>query len=781
MTDDKSTKTGTDAELFESLRDDLKQQPESEIAPGDTLETSRIERNLDILMSIKTAFSDTGSKRLDGDSRDQTAESIPDEWGHLKITERIGEGGFGVVYRAFDPLLERDVALKLKRQDQGDNLRNSQYIAEARRLARVNHPNVLAIHGAGINDHMVGMWADLIEGETLTRLLETEGVFSQGQIMDLLEQLASALQTIHANGLVHGDIKADNVMISDGQAILMDFGATEHLGKRPKYGSPAYMAPELFHGKPMSEWTDLYSLGALMYHLTVGRYPRSHDNGTPTRTVAEIQAELSALLGRPLAALVASLLSSEPRHRPDDVGIRQRLQQIRDMPARRRRRGVVLVVIVSLVAGLSSSLIALNRVTEERQKLEVVKDLIVESVQGQSPTNQTGPVSIQSLYERMADLSEERLQTYPVALADMRLIIGQGLARFGDEERGLMLTESGLELMLQHGQATKRDKATYYNIVAAIRKDVDDLEGAEQAIRQSIEYFSAMIEDEYEKDSEGPIGVIRGRTLLANLLGRRGLLNERLEAHRQILEDRIALIGEVTAKSAVDYYNLGYSLYAVDRPEEALEALSQSMQLLVEDGQGQIYHASFIRRAMADSLRKLGRYDEAMQQLEQSVALMRNHLPAEHVSFLHIEEVIAFTRFQSGDQLTALQQYDALFRNPDYVKQAKQTAQDRYAQVLISARRYTEAKAQYQQILDNPDPQNNVKLPWIDAALAYSEFMAEEPVGPTHTETVAALTASQRRIAESGYPLVHESALLRLWLAALSSESAEPRLTPESL
>ncbi len=98
---------------------------------------------------------------------EQTKKPVLFEWGHLQVREQLGVGGYGVVYRAFDSILNRDVALKLLKTDQLATFHSKLFIEEAQRIARVRNRHVLAIHGAGVNDGRAGFWADLIIGETL--------------------------------------------------------------------------------------------------------------------------------------------------------------------------------------------------------------------------------------------------------------------------------------------------------------------------------------------------------------------------------------------------------------------------------------------------------------------------------------------------------------------------------------------------------------------------------------------------------------------------------------
>jgi serine/threonine protein kinase len=201
-------------------------------------------------------------------------------WGHLSLLDKIGEGGFGEVFHARDPWLDRDVALKLLKAAGPSDPATSRVLREARTLARIRHPNVVTVYGADRHDARGGMWMELVRGRTLADLLEKHGAFSAREAASVCVDLCRALAAIHAAGLVHRDIKAQNVMREDGgRIVLMDLGngrairAANDRGKPDLTGTPLYLAPELFDGTPANERSDLYSLGVLLYHLVTDSYP----------------------------------------------------------------------------------------------------------------------------------------------------------------------------------------------------------------------------------------------------------------------------------------------------------------------------------------------------------------------------------------------------------------------------------------------------------------------------------------------------------------------------
>jgi serine/threonine protein kinase len=215
--------------------------------------------------------------------RSQSAPAIGN-WAHLALVERLGRGTFGEVYRAWDRHLEREVALKLLHLSDSagaiEDPQSSRIAREGRLLARVRHPNVITVHGVEVHEGRVGLCMELIRGTSLEELLLKRGPFSAREASLIGIDLCRALASIHASGLIHRDVKAQNVMREDGgRIVLMDLGTGREIDPDGRYalpdlaGTPLYLAPEIFDGAPASENTDLYSLGVLLYHLVTGSFP----------------------------------------------------------------------------------------------------------------------------------------------------------------------------------------------------------------------------------------------------------------------------------------------------------------------------------------------------------------------------------------------------------------------------------------------------------------------------------------------------------------------------
>lgn len=202
----------------------------------------------------------------------------PRQWGRLTILEEVGEGRYAKVFRAHHPNLDVDVALKLVPAADGEAVRVAALMAEARLLIKVDHPNVVRVHDVDHRDGQVGLWMEFIQGRTLEEITKTQG-FNAAEAAQVGLDLCRALAAVHRVGVLHGDIKAHNVMRRNGGGtVLVDFGASRPLASTPErgedvVGTPVYMAPEVLRGEPRSTASDIYSLGILLFHLVTNDYP----------------------------------------------------------------------------------------------------------------------------------------------------------------------------------------------------------------------------------------------------------------------------------------------------------------------------------------------------------------------------------------------------------------------------------------------------------------------------------------------------------------------------
>jgi len=259
----------------------------------------------------------------------------------------------GTVHRAMDPELERTVALKMLPDHLADDLdRLARFQQEARALAAVNHPNIVAIHSVEEADGVRFLTMELVEGRTLANVIANGGV-GHGEFFDIAMGLTAALEAAHAEGITHRDLKPENVMLTPaGDVKVLDFGLAKLMRVRQLAGSaststetllsdarvvgtPHYMSPEQAQGAPADARSDIFSLGAMLYHLATGH--------RPFRGTTSAECLVSLLRDHPTAAanispdcpaavsrLLDRCLAKQPEHRvATAVDLRRELEEAR--------------------------------------------------------------------------------------------------------------------------------------------------------------------------------------------------------------------------------------------------------------------------------------------------------------------------------------------------------------------------------------------------------------------------------------------------------------------
>src|SRR3972149_633482 len=203
---------------------------------------------------------------------------------HYKIMEKLGEGGMGVVYKAEDTKLKRDVAIKfLPRQIASQNEERERFKVEAQAAAALNHPNIATIHSIEETDNEVFIVMEYIDGTELREKI-ISGPVKQNKALEIITRIADGLKTAHNKGIVHRDIKSSNIMVTgDDQVKIMDFGLAKVKGSGlvtrvgTTMGTAAYMSPEQVSGEKVDQRTDIWSLGIILYELLTGELPFKAD------------------------------------------------------------------------------------------------------------------------------------------------------------------------------------------------------------------------------------------------------------------------------------------------------------------------------------------------------------------------------------------------------------------------------------------------------------------------------------------------------------------------
>jgi TolB-like protein len=316
--------------------------------------------------------------------------------GHYKILDRIGAGGMGEVYRARDTRLGRTVAIKVLKADvAGDPVRRDRFLREARATAALSHPNIAALYEIGEDQDQLFLAFEYVPGETLTSVIAGRPL-NPRRAIDLAVQIADALADAHAAGIVHRDIKPDNIIVTPkGNAKILDFGLAtwtaggaerDHAGQAATMmntapgtmlGTVAYMSPEQALGERVDHRTDIFSLGVVMFEMLTGKLPFAGTTPTalalqivqslapaPSTVNRSLPAELDAIVGRALTRDLAeryesaATLAADLRSVGASLDVRSHTRKTAGafVPARPARRPtgawtVALLLVAALGAG----------------------------------------------------------------------------------------------------------------------------------------------------------------------------------------------------------------------------------------------------------------------------------------------------------------------------------------------------------------------------------------------------------------------------------------------
>ncbi len=253
--------------------------------------------------------------------------------GRYRIVELLGAGGMGEVFRARDLVLGEDVAVKFLPEDRAtDEGFMGRFVNEVRLARQISHPSVCRVHDIGEVDGRAFLSMEYIDGEDLASLLRRIGRLPPEKAYELAQQLCAGLSELHEAGLLHRDLKPANLMIDgQGRLKLADFGLAAVRGELNAHefgdGTPAYMAPEQLDGREVSERSDIYALGVVLYELLSGRHPFEAREGTLSGERGSIDRTAPAValsarvtgLAEDTLEIIDRCLETSPRMRPASV------------------------------------------------------------------------------------------------------------------------------------------------------------------------------------------------------------------------------------------------------------------------------------------------------------------------------------------------------------------------------------------------------------------------------------------------------------------------------
>src|SRR5687768_4397036 len=262
--------------------------------------------------------------------------------GKYRIEERLNEGGMGTVYRATHVLMEKTVAIKVLRPSlAADEKIVARFSREARAASRISHPNALSVTDFGEDENgIVFLVMEFLSGKTLKQLIRDDGPLPLARVVEITRQIGDALNAAHCQGVVHRDLKSDNIMLVDtmtgDHAKVLDFGIakinepdgvvdTNLTAPNLVIGTPQYMSPEqCSQDSEIDSRSDIYSLGVILYEMLVGHVPFSGDSATIVM-MKQLQEPVPSVLDErndvppPIARVVARAMAKVPSNRYQSV------------------------------------------------------------------------------------------------------------------------------------------------------------------------------------------------------------------------------------------------------------------------------------------------------------------------------------------------------------------------------------------------------------------------------------------------------------------------------
>ncbi len=415
--------------------------------------------------------------------------------GRFEIRERMGEGGMGTVYRAYQSSIDREVAIKVVRPENGAKpIAVKRFMREAKLASQVSHPSLVVIHDFGHTfDGLLFLVMELVEGRTLQEELCSGEGMELERFLRIGEQLCSALSAAHQKGIVHRDIKPSNIMLvtsgSRDMVKVLDFGLAKSTTARDvrltkskqKVGTPLYMAPEMIRAEASDARSDLYQLGCTLYEMAAGAPPFSAKT-VDMLFIMHLEHEPPQLaregLG-PLQSAIMSMLAKDPQQRPQTVEeVRGLFDQClteylskASRPIESRRGLAIGGVVTALVAAGAVVLMSSRRGKSE----ESTASTIIEAPSAAVPQVESAPASKAPIVE--AASREVLLTSSPEAtiLRDSEVIGKTPMRYMVDVNQGATLefravgyesktqtvdasSEAALDVVLEKIATTRRSK-----------------------------------------------------------------------------------------------------------------------------------------------------------------------------------------------------------------------------------------------------------------------------------------------------------------------------------
>lgn len=587
---------------------------------------------------------------------DETA--APGRIGPFEVVRRLGAGGMGVVYlcRRTGPDFEQQVAVKRLSAAGDSDFARERLKMERRVLAGLRHPNIAQLIDGGEDaDGTPWVAMEYVDGQPIDQWADARGLGRRQRVQRFLD-LCDAVQFAHRNLVVHRDLKASNVLInSHGQLKLLDFGIAKLLGDADHSATvptvattmtPHYASPEQIRGEPITQASDVYSMGVLLFELLAGKRPYDF----PTRRASEVErivceAEPPPLGGRnsiDLDCIIRRAMHKDPTRRyasaraladdlerwlnghpvqarPDSAAYRA-LRFVRRHPlgtATTTLIALLLIVFGSTMAWQAHQLAHQRDAAERQARIsQETTDFLIELFAVSDPL-EANPADVRArdLLNRAAEQLPEELASDPLTRARLLHVIGLAFANLGDAERGIALLRSALQLRIEHAGDDSAEAADSRNRLGNILRRYGRMVEAEPLLLRALAWREAQGRiDRDLADSYNNVGLMQSE--LGHYQQAEATLQRAIELHRQV-------DGPDTPNAAAPLHNLSLSLRRQQRLDAARDAALESLALKRAADDWSLSSIAVTLAVLANIERQRGDLEAALERSTESLALRK--------------------------------------------------------------------------------------------------------------------------------------------------------------